>query len=254
MISAPIPAQAARPGRTVLACMGLAMLAGCTWFGAPVDVGAPGGAPGNATIGSGPITVGLIAADEPDNPSGGSANAVFIAAGFAQTKIKDSPLRILFRRYDGNPNALAGLVDEFLREGVSLVIGPDDPSAGTVLSGKLGTSGIPTVLIASDGASAGTSTYAAGVSPKDEAATIGAEVLERGYAGILLVSTAAPDSRALSSLIAQSATASQIVVTPIEASDPPAARQRFEAIAASGVLPSAIVFATGPETAIRIVQ
>lgn len=240
--------------RAAVLAAGLLLLTGCTWFGGPVEQAVPGGAPGVATIGSGEITVGLIAADEPDNPAGGSANAVFIAANMANDRTKDRPVRVLFRRYDGNPATLGAMAGEMVREGAKLVIGPDDPRAGPELAKALAVAGVPVVLLASEGGDSTGAIYAAGPPPQVEASVIAAEMQARGYKSIVLFADESPSGRVLASLIAQSANNVGIAATTINATDPPAARKQLDALAGSSTMTSAMVFATNPEVAIRIMQ
>jgi ABC-type branched-subunit amino acid transport system substrate-binding protein len=222
------------------------LVAGCSSMGVGELSSLPD--PNDAQFGGGAIKVGLITRDDADDLADGAADSAFLAGQMSADLLANSPVTLLVRRYDGTPQALKAAEDEMLKQGVKLVIGPDDAVASASLASEIGRKGIP-VLSLGNASDPRTNLYAFGMSGQVEASLIADEMRRRLYRSIVLVSNPKGTAGLFASQVATAATAVGIAVIPVDGSDPAAATGRIAALAASGRLPSAVVLVESAQAA-----
>lgn len=204
--------------------------------------------PNDAQYGTGPVKVGLITRDEADDLADGAPDSAFLAGQLSQSLLTQSPLTLLVRRYDGSVPALKKIEDDLTKQGVKLVIGPDDPAAATSLASAFGRKGVP-VLSLGNASDPKTNLYAFGMSGQIEASLIADEMRRRLYRFIVLVSNPKGTASLFASQVATAAAAVGVTVAPVDGSDPAAAAARIAALAGQGHIPQAVVVVESAQAA-----
>lgn len=219
--------------------------------GGPVPDGSqPLGA--DIQIGNGAIKVGLIAKGEVGVLSDGASDSAARAAQLAAGTLLKSPITLVVRHYDGSKAGLDKAESDLLRQGVKLVIGPDDDEAARSLAGDVGRKGVPVISLSSV-AAPDVNLFSFGTSSTTEAPLIVDEMRRRGIRSIALVSDPNGPAKVFASQLASAATTQKVQVISLDGSDAGAVAARLTTMASVGQVPSAIVFLESASAAGQIV-
>jgi ABC-type branched-subunit amino acid transport system substrate-binding protein len=223
------------------ACSSAGQLAGGAAL--PTDASPPPG-----QFGSGSHVVGILAYDEPGNLSDGAPNSVALAAQLAATTLSGNPVTVVVKTVAAGAENLGTIIGEFDAAGVRIVIGANRERDAADLAKAMSARGVPTVSLTSFSDLA-IQLYGAGYVPNEEAVALVNEAARRGYGAIAVVSTESAASQRFTRHVLTLAAAAGISARPVDGSTDSQFQAGMTALAAAGVAPPAIVFATGPTRA-----
>jgi ABC-type branched-subunit amino acid transport system substrate-binding protein len=160
---------------------------------------------------------------------------------------------VLVRTVAPTGENLGSIVGEFEAAGASIVIGSNRERDAAVVAKAMSVRGVPTISLTSFSDLA-IQLYGAGYVPNEEAVVLVNEAAKRGYSSVAVVSTDSPASLEFTKHVLALAAAAGLSVRPVDGTTDSQFQAGITALAAAGVVPAAVVFASGPARAAAMME
>lgn len=239
--------------RLALAIAGLATLAACSTGQFTGMTPGTVAAPAAERVGSGTAIVGVIPVAEPANLSDGAPDSVYLAAKLAASALPVGSAAVEIRQAAATDQAIRGAADNLANAGAKIVIVGDPRQQAGAAAGVLAPKGIPTIAL-STVADTGRQLYGAGLVVREEAMALAGELTRRGEKAVVIAATRDPASQNYAATVAAITGAQQIASVTVDASTPQSLIGALQGLQQSGKTYSAIVFATGPQQGVALVD